>query len=157
YPAVDFFERALGFGREEPPQARFGRLLRRLEQYGLARPEAVPLWAALLSLPAPDRFPPLALSPARPRDQTFRALLEVLQARAARRPILFVVEDLHWADASTLEFLGEFVAEGQPDRVLTVLTFRPEFQPPWPAPAHQTSLALTRLTRRQVGELMRKK
>ena len=157
YPAIDFYERALGFGREEPPQARFDRLLHRLEQYDLARPETVPLWASLLSLPTPDRFPPLSLSPARQREETFRAMLEWLHARAARRPVLFIVEDLHWVDASTLEFLGQFLAEGLHDRILTLLTFRPEFQTPWPAVAHQTSLALNRLTRRQVGDLMRKK
>jgi class 3 adenylate cyclase/predicted ATPase len=157
YPAIDFHERALGFGREDPAPARFDRLLHRLEQYGLARPETVPLWAALLSLPTPDRFPPLALSPVRQREETFRALLEWLQTRAANRPILFVVEDLHWVDASTLEFLGQFLAEGLHDRILTVLTFRPEFRTPWPAVAHQTSLALNRLTRRQAGELMRQK
>jgi predicted ATPase/class 3 adenylate cyclase len=157
YPAIDFYERALGFGREEPPEARFDRLLQRLEEYNLARPESVALWAALLSLPTPERFPPLSLPPARQREETFRAMLEWLQLRAARRPILFVVEDLHWVDASTLEFLGQFLAEGLHDRILTVLTFRPEFQTPWPALAHQTSLALTRLTRRQVGELMRNK
>ena len=116
YPAIDFYERALGFGREEPPQARFDRLLHRLEQYDLARPETVPLWASLLSLPTPDRFPPLSLSPARQREETFRAMLEWLHARAARRPVLFVVEDLHWVDASTLEFLGQFLAEGLHDR-----------------------------------------
>ena len=157
YPAIDFYERALGFGREEPPQARFDRLLHRLEQYDLARPETVPLWASLLSLPTPDRFPPLSLSPARQREETFRVMLEWLHTRAARRPVLFVVEDLHWVDASTLEFLGQFLAEGLHDRILTLLTFRPEFQTPWPAVAHQTSLALNRLTRRQVGDLMRKK
>jgi class 3 adenylate cyclase/tetratricopeptide (TPR) repeat protein len=157
YPAIDFYERALAFGREEAPQARFDHLLRRLEQYDLARPEAVPLWAALLSLPTPERFPPLSLPPARQREETFRILLEWLQVRAARRPTLFVVEDLHWADASTLEFLGQYLAEGLEDRILTVLTFRPEFRTPWPALAYQTTLALTRLTRRQVGDLMRKK
>jgi urea ABC transporter urea binding protein len=155
YPAIDFYERALGFGREEPPPARFDRLLHRLEQYELARPEAVPLWAALLSLPVPDRYPALALSPARQREETFRAMLEWLQVRAARKPVVFVVEDLHWADASTLEFLGLFLAEGLHDRILAVLTFRPEFRPPWPAAARQTSLALNPLTRRQVGDLMR--
>src|SRR4029077_6842511 len=116
-----------------------------------------PLWASLLSLPTPDRFPPLSLSPVRQREETFRAMLEWLHRRAARRPVLFVVEDLHWVDASTLEFLGPFLAEGLHDSILTALTFRPEFRTPWPAVAHQTSLALNRLTRRQVGELMRKK
>ncbi len=157
YPAIEFFERSLAFDREEPPQARFDRLLQRLEQDDLARPQTVPLWASLLSLPIPDRFPALALSPARQREETFRILLEWLQARAARTPVLFIVEDLHWVDPSTLEFLGQFLAAGLHDRVLTVLTFRPEFKTPWPALAHQTSLALNRLTRRQVGDLMRNK
>ena len=157
YPAINFYERALAFGREEPPQVRFDRLVHRLEQYGLARPEAMQLWASLLSLPTPDRYPALSISPVRQREETFRAMLEWLHTRAARKPILFVVEDLHWVDASTLEFLGQFLAEGLHDSILTLLTFRPEFQTPWPAVAHQTSLALNRLTRRQVADLVRKK
>jgi tetratricopeptide (TPR) repeat protein len=157
YPAVSDFERALGFGNDEPPQGRFDRLIRWLESHNLARPETVPLWALLLSLPIPDRYPALSLSPVRQREETFRAMLEWLHTRAARRLVLFVVEDLHWVDASTLEFLGQFLAEGLHDSILTVLTFRPEFQTPWPAVAHQTSLALNRLTRRQVAELLRKK
>lgn len=157
HPAIDFYERALGFGAEEPPQVRFERMQNRLAQYDLARPETLPLWASLLSLPIPDRFPPLALPPARQREETFRVMLEWLHVRAARQPTLFVVEDLHWVDASTLEFLGQFLAEGLHDRVLTLLTFRPEFQTPWPALAHQTSLALNRLTRLQVSELISKK
>ena len=157
YPAIDFYERALGFDREVAPQARFDRMLHRLEQYDLARPETVPLWASLLSLPTPDRYPPLSLSPVRQREETFRAMLDWLHTRAARKPILFIVEDLHWADASTLEFLGQFLAEGLHDSILTLLTFRPEFTTPWPAVAHQTTLALNRLTQRQAGDLMRAK
>jgi serine/threonine protein kinase len=95
YPAIEFCERALGFRPDEPPQVRFDRLLHHLEQYDLARPETVPLWTSLLSLPSPDHFPPLSLSPVRQREETFRALLEWLHSRAARRPVLFVVEDLH--------------------------------------------------------------
>src|SRR5262249_42586478 len=121
------------------------------------RPETVPLWASLLALPATDRYPAPSLPPVRQREETFRAMLEWLHTRAARRPVLFVVEDLHWVDASTLEFLGQFLAEGLHDSILTLLTFRPEFQTPWPAVAHQTSLALNRLTRRQVAALVQKK
>src|SRR5262249_49812364 len=84
-------------------------------------------------------------------------MLEWLHARAARKPILLVVEDLHWIDASTLEFLGQVLAEGLNDPILLLLTFRPEFQTPWPAPAPQTSLALSRLTRRQAGDLTRQR
>ncbi len=157
YPAIEFYERALAFGREEPPQARFDRLLHRLEQYDLARPETVPLWASLLSLPTPDRYPPLLLSPTRQREETFRAMLDWLHTRASRKPVLFVVEDLHWVDASTLEFLGQFLAEGVHDSILALLTSRLEFQSPWRAISHQTSLSLNRLTRRQVGDLILKK
>jgi class 3 adenylate cyclase/predicted ATPase len=157
YPARDYLERSLGLGREEAPADRLDRLVRHLEEYDLARPEVVPLFAVLLSLPADERFPPLGLSPAREREETFRALQEWLLARAERRPVLFVVEDLHWGDASTLVFLRQFLADGMYARVLTLLTFRPEFQAPWPAAARQTTLALNRLTRRQVGEMMRRK
>ncbi len=117
----------------------------------------MPLFASLLSLPTDERFPPLGLPPIREREETFRAFVEWLRACSGRRPVLFVVEDLHWADASTLEFLQLFFAEGLHDRILTVVTFRPEFQPAWPTAAHQTTLALTSLTQRQVGELMGKK
>ena len=157
YPAIDFYERALAFGREEPPQARFDRLLHRLEQYDLARPETVPLWASLLSLPTPDRFPPLVAvaGPAAGRDVPGHAGV----AAHARRPEAGPVRRRGPA-------LGRRVHPGVPGAVprrgparpiLTLLTFRPEFQTPWPAVAHQTSLALNRLTRRQVGDLMRKK
>jgi serine/threonine protein kinase/predicted ATPase len=157
YPARDFFEHFLGFTPDEPPATRFDRLVRHLAEYDLARPDSVPLFAALLSLPLDERFPPLRLPPVREREEMFRILREWLHAYAERRPVLFVVEDLHWLDASTLEFLGQFLAEGLHDRVLTLLTFRSEFKTPWSAVAHQTSLALNRLTRRQVGDLMCKK
>jgi serine/threonine protein kinase/tetratricopeptide (TPR) repeat protein len=156
-PAIDFYERDLGFCPGDPPQGRFDRLLSRVGKYGLDRPEIVPLWAALLNLPTPDRFPSLALPPARQREETFRLLLEWLHIRAARGSILFIVEDLHWADASTLEFLGQVVTEFAQDRVLALFTFRTEFKTPWTPVDHQTRLALTRLTARQVGDLMRKK
>ncbi len=156
YPVSDYLERFLGSGGDPTPTARFDRLARHLEDCDLGRSELVALFAKLLFLPPDERYAAASLSPAREREETFRALHQWLRAYSGKRPVLFVVEDLHWIDASTLEFLGHFIAEGPHDRILTILTFRPEFKTPWPALAHQTTLALNRLTRRQVAEWMRR-
>lgn len=157
YPASEFLARYLDFGNQAAPANPIDRLVGYLSDYELARPEVVPLFASLLSLSADARFPTLDLSPVREREATFRALQELLWAHGARLPALFIVEDLHWADPSTVEFLKQLITEGLSGRVLTVLTFRPEFQAPWPTVSHQTSLALNRLTRGQVGEMMQRK
>ena len=156
HPVSDYLERFLEVGHDQSPTARFDRLARHLEDYDLCRPEFLALFAKLLFLPPDERYSGAGLTPAREREETFRALRQWLRAYSDKRPILLVVEDLHWIDASTLEFLGNFIGEGPHDRILTVLTFRPEFKTPWPAPAHQTTLALNRLTRRQVAEWMRR-
>jgi serine phosphatase RsbU (regulator of sigma subunit)/energy-coupling factor transporter ATP-binding protein EcfA2 len=156
FPVSDFMERFLGFGRDQSPTARFDRLARHLEDCGLGHREFIALFAKLLFLPLDERFFAAGLTPAREREETFRVLRQWLSAYSAKRPVLFVVEDLHWSDASSLEFLGQFISEAPHDRILTVLTFRPEFKIPWPATAHQTILALNRLTRRQVAEWMRR-
>lgn len=154
YPVSDFMGRLLGFASDQSPTARFDRLARHLEDYDLG--QCIALFAKLLFLPPDERYLASNLTPAREREETFRVLRWWLTTYSAKRPILFVVEDLHWSDASTLEFLGQFIGECQHHRILTVLTFRPEFKVPWPAAAHQTILALNRLTRRQVNEWMRR-
>ena len=156
HPVSDYLERFLGFGHEPSPTARFDRLARHLDDCDMGRPEFVALFAKMLFLPPDDRYSAAGLSPAREREETFRALRQWLHAYSRKRSVLFVVEDLHWIDASSLEFLGQFIGEGSHDRILTVLTFRPEFKTPWPALAHQTTLALNRLTRRQVAEWIRR-
>ena len=154
-PVSDYLERSLGT-RDPSPTARFDRLAQHLSDYDLGRPEFVALFAKLLFLPPDERYPAAGLTPAREREETFRALHQWLRAYSRKRSVLFIVEDLHWIDASSLEFLGQFISEGPHDRILTVFTFRPEFKTPWPALAHQTTLALNRLTRRQVAEWMRR-
>lgn len=154
HPVSDFMNRFLGFDASESPSVRFERLARHLEGYGLNSPETVGLFAKLLFLPDDDRYLASGFTPAREREETFRVLHQWIDACSAKRPTLFVVEDLHWSDASTLEFLGQLI-EGQTGRILTILTFRPEFKSPWPPAPHQTVLALNRLNRRQVTQWMR--
>jgi predicted ATPase len=114
----------------------------------------VPLVAALLSVPLPAAYPPLTLLPQRQKQKTLEALLTWLLALAKQQPVLLVVEDLHWIDPSTLEFLTLLVEQGPMARLLALLTCRPEFQPPWGLRTHLTPIALQRLPQPQVEVLI---
>jgi predicted ATPase len=106
-----------------------------------------------VSLPE-ERYPPLALTPQQQRQQTHDALVAWMLEEAERQPLLVVWEDLHWADPSTLELLGLLLEQVPIVPMLNVLTFRPEFTPPWPTRSHMTPLTLNRLERSQVEALI---
>ena len=111
--------------------------------------------AAWLSLPHPEAYPSLRLTPQQQRQKTHAALVAWLLAETERQPVLVVGEDLHWADPSTLEWLGLFMEQVPTARLLTLLTCRPEFRPPWPSRSYLTQLTLTRLSHPQVEEMVR--
>ncbi len=151
---IDLLERVvLRFDREESAPQKLRKLEGFLVQYGLPLAEAVPLFAALLSLPLGADYAPLTVSPERQKQQTLQALLTILLRIAAQQPVLLVMEDLHWVDPSTLELLSLLVDQGPTARILTLLTFRPDFSPPWTGRAHLTQLTLPRLPRRQAVEM----
>ena len=110
YPVRDYLDRLIDSGGNVAD--RFERLASHLENYYLERQETVALFAKLLLLPADERYPESALAPAREREETFYALREWLLAQSLRHSVLFIVEDLHWIDASTLEFLNLFIGGG---------------------------------------------
>jgi class 3 adenylate cyclase len=156
YPWIDLLERvALRFEREEAPAQKLSKLEGFLVQYGLPLAEAVPLFAALLSLPLPADYAPLLVSPEQHKQRTLQALLTILLRIAAQRPVLFVMEDLHWVDPSTLELLSLLVDQGPTARVLALLTFRPDFSPPWTGRSHLTQVTVHRLPRQQAVEVIR--
>jgi class 3 adenylate cyclase len=154
YPMIDLLERvALRFEREESSQQKLNKLEGFVVQYGLPLAETVPLFAAFLSLPLTAEYAPLTLSPEQQKQQTLQALLTILRRIAAQQPVLFVMEDLHWVDPSTLEFLTLLVDQGPTARILALFTCRPDFSPPWTGRAHLTQVTLNRLPRRQAAEL----
>jgi TOMM system kinase/cyclase fusion protein len=154
YPMIDLLERvALRFEREESPEQKLHKLEGFVVQYGLPLVEAVPLFASLLSLPLPAEYAPLNLSPEQQKQRILHAFLAILLRIAAQQPVLFVMEDLHWVDPSTLELLTFLVDQGPTARILAVFTFRPDFSPPWTGRSHLTQVTLTRLPPRQAAEL----
>jgi predicted ATPase/class 3 adenylate cyclase/DNA-binding winged helix-turn-helix (wHTH) protein len=148
YPLIDLLQRLCQWQQDDAPEDRLTRLEQLLDQYRLPLETTVPLFAPLLGLPLPpERYRPLAYAPQQQRQHTLDALLALLLAMAARQPLLFIVEDLHWIDPSTLALLGLVIDQGPTAALCTVLTCRPTFQPPWGLRAHITPIALDRLSR----------
>jgi class 3 adenylate cyclase/predicted ATPase/DNA-binding winged helix-turn-helix (wHTH) protein len=150
YPLINLGRRLLQWQRDEPPDVTLGKLEAALAPYDVSLPEVVPLLASLLSLPLSDRYPPPQLTPQRQKQKTLEAILALLRACAAQQPVLFIVDDLQWADPSTLEFLTLFIDQEPTARLLTLLSARLEFHPPWEVHAHMTSLTLGHLPPAQV-------
>ena len=154
YPMIDLLERvALRFEREESPPQKLGKLEGFLVPYGLPLAESVPLFASLLSLPPAAGYTPLNLPPEQQKQKTLHALLTILLRIAAQQPVLFVMEDLHWVDPTTLEFLTLLVDQGPTARILALWTCRSDFSPPWSGRSHLTQVTLPRLPRRQAAEM----
>ena len=154
YPVIDHLQRLLREHHEASPSEQLRTLEAALTASGVALPEAVPLLAALLSLPLPASYPPLTLTPQRQRQKTLETLLAWLYAEAQRQPVLLIVEDLHWVDPSTLELLSLLIDQCAQRRLCLVLTARPEFHPPWAMVAHFTALTLRRLAPAEIGRLV---
>ena len=153
YPLIDLFERALQFDRDDTPARRLAKLEAGLVRYGPTSPETLALWAALLSLPLPDTCPSLNLTPQHQKEGTLEAIVALLLALAAEQPLLLIIEDLHWADPSTLELVDFVFGQVPAASILVLMTARPEFRPPWATRSHFTYLTVNRVTRAQT-ELM---
>ena len=156
YPVITHLQRVLQLRPEETPAEQLERLEHALQATRLPLEEAVPLLAALLSVPLAERYAPLDWSPQKQKQKTQEALVAWLVAEAERQPVLAVWEDLHWADPSTLEWLGLVLDQTPTVPLCTLLTYRPEFPPPWAPRSYLTQLTLSRLTRPQVEEMIRR-
>jgi len=155
YPVIAHVQQALRFERHDTAEVKLAKLEQVLQTLSLPLHEVVPLMAALLAVPLPDgRYPPLQMAPLQQRQQTYDALVAWMLEEAERQPVLMVWEDLHWADPSTLELLELFIDQAPTVPMLHLLTFRPEFVPPWPTRSHMTPLTLHRLERPQVEAML---
>ena len=147
YPLIQHLERILEFGPDDTVEQRLDKIDGFLAQYGFDLPRVVPLLARLLAVPFEDRYPPLDLPADRQRQLTIDAIVKITLLRAEHQPVLFVVEDLHWADPSSLDLLTQLIEHAPQARQLLVLSFRPEFAPPWPEGPGLERLDLNRLDR----------
>jgi DNA-binding response OmpR family regulator/class 3 adenylate cyclase len=148
FPVVTGLERIAGFSRNDTPENRLAKF-EALAHRSIGD-EAIALIAALLSVPIGDRYPQPNLSPQRRRERMLGAVLAQLAASAGERPVLVVFEDAHWIDPTSRELLDLIVDRARNLPLLLLITYRPDFMPPWVGHAHTTTLVLNRLGSRQV-------
>jgi class 3 adenylate cyclase/predicted ATPase len=147
YPFIAQLERAAGFERDDPATGKLEKLETLLAR--TAPPDDdVAFLTDLVSLPPSERRPLPNLSPQRKKDLTLEALIRQLEGLARQQPVVMVFEDAHWIDPTSRELLDLTLERVRHLPVLLVVTFRPEFQPPWTGQAQVTMVALNRLDRR---------
>jgi class 3 adenylate cyclase/predicted ATPase len=154
YPAINFLRQAAGLASQDSTQAQLSKLEVMALESGIDNQDTVSLLADLLSIRGDHRYPPLNVSSETRKDMTLEALVHHLQGLANRSPVLFIVEDAHWLDPTTLDLMTRIIDRIRQMRVLLLITFRPDFKPVWAEYSHVTSLTLNRLPRRQSAELV---
>ena len=153
YPTIGRIERAAGFTRVDSPQSKLDKLDALLAQSSTPARDAA-LFAEMLSLPDDGRHPVLELTPQQRRQHTLAALISQVATLLRQNPVLMILEDAHWADPTSLELFSRIVDRLPTLRVLLIMTYRPEFQPPWLGRPHVTPLTINRLTEREVSTLI---
>ncbi|WP_438003715.1 TOMM system kinase/cyclase fusion protein [Sorangium sp. So ce321] len=153
HPMIELLDRLIDPGRDDAPERRLARLEALLSRRGFDLEETVPLLAALLSIPLDGRYAAPVDPPPRQKERTLNALVTMLFDMAEERPVLFMVEDLQWADPTSLEWLGMMIGDFPSARIMALFTARPEFSPPW-STSGMLQIQLGRLDRSHVEHMV---
>ena len=153
YPVINLLQSLLKFDSNDAPEEKLVKLEKGLSIYDFDLNEVLPILASLLSIPISKPYKSINLSPQKQKEKTIQVLLDWLIKTAEKKPVLFVIEDLHWSDASTLEHLTLLMERIDRVNILIILTFHPRFHPPVSEKSRPTEILLERLARQQV-ELM---
>jgi class 3 adenylate cyclase/predicted ATPase len=153
YPVIGEMWRAGGFAHDDSPQAKLDKLDALLAQ-SATPPEDAALFAEMLSLPNDGRYPPVEVEPQLRREKTLKALGSHLEMLVQTNPVLMIFEDAHWTDPTSFELFARAVDWAVNHRLLLVVTYRPEFRPPWAGRPHVTELTLHRLAPRDINSLI---
>lgn len=147
FPVIGQIWRAAGFVSGEPAAARLQKLETMIASVGLESSEIAPYLALPLAIPTEGRYPPLEMAPAEVKERTIAAMIALVDELAKAVPLLMLVEDVHWIDPTSLDLVGRMVEKAQHLPLLVVMTFRPEFTPPWVGRGHVAMLSLNRFSR----------
>lgn len=155
HPIIDLIERAISAEGASSAADRAPALRKVLNASGIGDDMTYALIGSLLGLEEEGRLALSDLAPVQRKRRTLDALIAWLHADAKKYPLVVVVEDLHWIDASTRELLGMLLERIVEAPMLVVLTFRPEFVPTWAMHGQISMIALNKLSPEQVVTIAR--
>ncbi|MGA8921964.1 MAG: AAA family ATPase, partial [Candidatus Dormiibacterota bacterium] len=153
YPIIGQMERAAGFAHGDTAQSKLDKLDTVLAQ-SFTLPQDAALFAEMLSLQNDGRYPTLEMTPQQRRQKTMEALTAQMEVLSRSNPVLMIFEDVHWIDPTSLEALGRTVDRIRTLGVLLLVTYRPEFEPPWIGRPNVTALTLSRLGEREIAAMI---
>jgi class 3 adenylate cyclase/tetratricopeptide (TPR) repeat protein len=153
YPFIAQMERTAGFVLDDTAQAKLDKLDALLAQTSTPEQE-VALFAEMLSLPNDGRYPKLDLTPELHRQRTLEALGSKVEVQARQNPVLMIIEDAHWIDPTSLEAFGRVIDRLHSARILLIVTFRPDFDPPWVGRPNVTLFGINRLGKRESSTMI---
>ena len=153
YPIISQMERAAAFAYDDTAQRKLNKLDGLLAQTFTPRQDAAVI-AEMLSLPNDGRYPALELTAQQRRQKTLEALIAQLEVLSRSDAVLMIFEDVHWLDPSSLEVLDRTVDRVKTLAVLLIVTYRPEFEPPWIGRPYVTAVTLNRLGEREIVALI---
>lgn len=156
YPIIVLVERIIGLRKEDSKEERFIKLEKFLDQIGFSLENVAPLFTSMLSLPLPDNYSPLILSPQMHRQKTLEALVDLVTNMSHDKPVVFIIEDLQWVDPSTIEMLSLLAEQELNTSIFTILTYRPDFISPWKTNNHISQITLGSLHKEQIGDMIDK-
>jgi class 3 adenylate cyclase/predicted ATPase len=154
YPVIQHLDRAARFAAADSPNGQIEKLRSLFARRAASDPTAIPLLAELLSIPAPEGAAPVSPVPAQRKAAIIALLVDEIVRLGDVDPVLLVLEDAHWIDATTLELMTRLIDSIGSAQLLIVVTSRPEFVPPWQARQYSMLLTLSRLGRSESAELV---
>lgn len=156
HPIITNLDRLAGLTLDMEPQEKLDRLIAEVQRPGKVAPETIALFASLLSIPIGDRLPRHEAPPEQIKSLTLDAINDWLVSLSRQKPLLWILEDAHWIDPTTAEAITRGLGRRDNARILSVITHRPEYRPPWTGRSQIVALNLNRLSRRQSYELVRR-
>jgi class 3 adenylate cyclase len=153
YPTIGQIERAAGFTHDDTLQAKLDKLDVLLAQSSTSTQDAA-LFADMLSLRNDGRYPTFELTSPERRQKTLETLVLQVTTLAHQNPLLMIFEDAHWVDPTSLELYGRIIDKIPSLRALLIVTYRPEFDPPWIGRPRVTAVTLNRLGDREITAII---